>query len=81
MNKYENESGYESECETDCKTGRNYCRFCNKTISGPRIGFVVHLGSIHTDQPLMVLSKETTGTELHKVLAIRKRVIDRVLND
>ena len=80
MTKYENESGYDSESSVaDQKPTINHCRYCNKEICGPRIGLVVHLGSIHTDKTLLELSKHLKGSEVHNMLAVRKRTIGRVL--
>ena len=81
MNKYETESGYGSESSVnDVKPTINYCPYCCKGISGPRVGLVVHLGSVHTGKTLLEVSKHLKASEVHNMLSVRKRTIDRVLS-
>jgi len=81
MCKFENETGYSSDDSIKnekVKIG-NCCQFCNQNISGPRIGFVVHLATRHTDRPLVDISKHVKGSEMHQMVLVRKRAIERFL--
>ena len=81
MNKYENESGYDSESSAaDGKPTIHHCPYCKKGLCGPRIGLVVHLGSVHTDKALLEVSKHLKGSEVHNMLSVRKRTIHRILS-
>jgi len=81
MWKFENESGYSSDdsvTDTKVEIG-NCCEFCKKIISGPRIGFIVHLATRHTDKPLLEISKNVKGSEMRQIVSARKRTIQRFL--
>jgi len=78
---YENESGYGSDFSNgEEKSAKNFCKFCKKCISGPRIGFVVHLGRKHLEKSIVEISKEVKGSEMRQITLIRKRAIDTILH-
>ena len=71
------ESGYSSDSSTEDLSLGNYYPWCKKDISGPRIGFVVHLGVKHTDQRVIHLSTRLTASEMHKLTSVRYRQLQR----
>ena len=79
---YENvdfyESGYNSDSSEEC-TETTLCQFCNKNISGPRLGMVVHYATKHTQTSRLQISKITTASELHTFVIVRKRTLDLLL--
>jgi len=82
MCNYENESGYESDAEMNLKKLEStYCQYCRKFITGPRIGFIVHLATRHTDKTLLEISKQVKGSEMQKMVGVRKMTIQRILNN
>ena len=74
------ESGYSSDASADSSHhGNNYCPFCDKELSGPRIGLIVHLGRIHTEKTLQQISKFAVANETHRIVKIRNIIIQQKL--
>ena len=79
LNENHCESGYSSEEETQEKPTINQCGICDKTIPGPRIGLVVHFGNHHIHSTLQEIGLLVSISELHKIVKIRNRAINRAL--
>ena len=79
LNENHCESGYSSEEETQEKLTKNQCGICDKTIPGPRIGLVVHFGNHHIHSTLREIGLLVSISELHKIVKIRNRAINRAL--
>ena len=70
------DSGFSSDEEQNLIS--NFCKICQKKLSGPR---TAHLGTNHVHVTLFEIGKELSVKELHLLVKIRYRTINRLLSN
>ena len=73
------DSGFSSDEEQNLTS--NFCKICQKKLSGPRTALLAHLGTNHVHENLFEIGKELTMKELHLLVKIRYRTINRLLSN
>ena len=73
------DSGFSSDEEQNLKS--NFCKLCQKKLSGPRTALLAHLGTNHVHENLFEIGKELGMKELHLIVNIRYRTINRLLSN
>ena len=74
------ESGYNSDSSVEeFALVNSICQFCQKHISGPRLGMVLHYATNHIEKSRQEISKITRASEMHTFVAVRKRTLSLLL--
>ena len=72
------DSGFSSDEEQNLIS--HFCKLCQKKLSGPRTALLAHMGTNHVHENLFDIGKELSMKELHLLVKIRYRTINRLLS-